>query len=213
MMDWSAFGGAAVGAIFAVVAMIVIFAIWDYFDRRKAKNDQQPTQSKPAKSPLDDILESHLEEYIIAHFGELFPGWKIVDVESDTAAKMIRPLGVRRRTEGGEIDILCTDNNGDFVVIELKRNRAPDEVVAQIDRYMAWVEQNLVQPNQQVRGIIIARKFSKHLNYTLSRRSGIDFWLYDWQLNFTPVTNGQTKGVSEIHDSNLNQSNQGHLDA
>ena len=43
--------------------------------------------------------------------------------------------GIRYRTDAGEIDILCLDVKNNFVVIELKRNKAPDRVVAQVDRY------------------------------------------------------------------------------
>ena len=54
----------------------------------------------------------------------------------------------------GVIDILCKDNNGDFVVIELKKEKSSDKVVGQILRYMGWVKENLAQ-DKDVRGIII----------------------------------------------------------
>jgi hypothetical protein len=181
-MDWSSFFGAFIGLIFAILASLGAFAIWDYFDRRKA------VTVLPLRKPaLDDILEKHLEEFIVEHFNELFPGWRIYgDVGDET-----RPKGIRYRVRGaGEIDMLCLDDNNDFVVIELKRNRAPDKVVSQVDRYIGWVEQNIAETRQDIRGIIIARKPSKHLEYSLSRRSEIDLWAYDWKLVFTPITKG-----------------------
>jgi hypothetical protein len=57
-------------------------------------------------------------------------------------------------------------------------------VVAQVDRYIAWVEKNLAQPNQRVRGLIIAKSFERRLKFTLPQRRNIDFWIYDYQLRF-----------------------------
>ena len=41
---------------------------------------------------------------------------------------------------GGVIDLLCLDYNGDVVIIELKRNKTPREVTAQVLDYAAWVK-------------------------------------------------------------------------
>lgn len=57
-------------------------------------------------------------------------------------------------------------------------------MVAQVDRYIAWVEKNLAQPGQRVRGLIIAKSFDKRLKFTLIQRRNIDFWIYDYQLRF-----------------------------
>jgi hypothetical protein len=38
------------------------------------------------------------------------------------------------------IDLLCLDGNGDLVIIELKRDRAPRDVLAQILEYASWVD-------------------------------------------------------------------------
>lgn len=40
---------------------------------------------------------------------------------------------------GGQIDLLCIDPAGDIVVVELKRNKTPREVVAQGLDYASWV--------------------------------------------------------------------------
>lgn len=180
-MDWSAVVGSVIGTTMAVLVMIGIILIWDYFDRRKAG-----TKSAVSKSGLDDLLESHLEEFILRRFDTLFPGWKIYDVANPNNGNS-KPKGVRYRTGAGavgEIDILCIDENGDFVVIELKRNKAPDRVIAQINRYIAWVEENLAEQSQNVRGIVIAKSFNNHIHYSLSKSDQIDLWVYDWQLTF-----------------------------
>lgn len=40
---------------------------------------------------------------------------------------------------GGIIDLLCIDNSGDLVVVELKKGRTPREVTAQALDYASWV--------------------------------------------------------------------------
>ena len=182
-MDWSAFFGAIVGVVIIVSVLFGAIFIWDYFDRRRPASN--PSNSS---SNLDSLLEIHLEEFIVRRFDTLFPGWKIYKNHSNTSDDKPKPSklkGIRYRTQGGEIDILCLDENDDFVVIELKRGKAPDRVVAQIDRYIAWVEKNLAKPSQKVRGIVIAKSFNNHIFYSLSKRDGIDLWIYDWQLTFT----------------------------
>ena len=41
--------------------------------------------------------------------------------------------------DGGRVDVLAIDGDGNLAVIELKRNRTPREVVAQILDYGLWV--------------------------------------------------------------------------
>lgn len=41
---------------------------------------------------------------------------------------------------GGYIDILCVDENGDLVIIELKRDKTPREITAQVLDYASWVK-------------------------------------------------------------------------
>ena len=45
-----------------------------------------------------------------------------------------------RTAYDGEIDLLCIEENGDLVVIELKRRKTPRDVVAQTMDYASWVK-------------------------------------------------------------------------
>jgi hypothetical protein len=40
---------------------------------------------------------------------------------------------------GGIIDLLCIDNNGDIIIIELKRDKTPRDVTAQVLDYATWI--------------------------------------------------------------------------
>ena len=42
---------------------------------------------------------------------------------------------------GGRVDILAIDGDGNLAVVELKRNRTPRDVVAQVLDYGSWVRQ------------------------------------------------------------------------
>ena len=64
------------------------------------------------------------------------------------------------------IDILAQDTDGQLVVIELKVSRGHDRTIGQILNYIGWVRENLVNPNQEVRGIIIAKEITEDLRLT-----------------------------------------------
>lgn len=183
-MDWFAAAGGFAGSFFGIMFLIGAFLIWDYFDRRKTAATVVEKSPKP-KSLQDDVLERHLEELVVENFAQLFPGWMIYE---DGNSDHTKPAGIRYRTPAGEIDILCLDESNNFVVIELKRNRAADKVIGQVDRYLAWVEQNLVQAEQHVRGIIIAKRHGDHLIYSASRNADIELWTYDLRLSLVQKT-------------------------
>ena len=163
-MDWSSFLGGLAGSVIGITLTVVVLLIFDNDGGRK-----EPLLAPARRLTLDDILEGHLEQLIVERFEDLFPGWRIYspDSENDDLPHAGKSSGVRLRTPAGEIDMLCVDTDGRFVVIELKRNRAPDKVVAQTDRYIAWVTQNMAKPGQAVRGLIICKSFDRHLSYTL----------------------------------------------
>ncbi|MBK8901689.1 MAG: DUF1016 family protein [Anaerolineaceae bacterium] len=190
-MDWAAFWGALVGVILAFVALVGGFLILDEITRRKSpkKENAQPTKPEP-------LSEKQLETLIKEHFNELFPGWSLyaTNLEADDS---INPLGIRFRTRlAGEIDFLCNNEEGEFVVIELKKDKAPDKVKAQIERYINWVEQNKAQPGQKVHGIIIAKSFDTRLAYALLNQDRIQLWTYRLNIEFNQ------KSVTDILEAN-----------
>ncbi len=174
------FTAAFLGSIVGVLLIVGIFAVWDYFLQRKEKRERP---QRPLTA--EQVLERQLEQYLVEHFSKIFKGWRIYgneEIQPTPQDSSQRPLGVRYRTKAGEIDLLCVDSKDNLVVVELKRDRAPDRVVAQVDRYIAWVKKHLAKPDQRVYGIIIARRFDQRLFHTLQRRRDIKMWTFSWYL-------------------------------
>lgn len=106
-------------------------------------------------------MENQLEDFIISNWKntELGKKYDLIYEEGELKSKQYR-------TEIGIIDILAFDKkNNCHVVIELKRNQTSDDTVGQLMRYMGWVKRHLKDEN--VKGIIIAGKYDKKLDYAL----------------------------------------------
>lgn len=84
--------------------------------------------SPPAPLPTSPLAsEQQLEEMIVAAPQILSGQWMLIGRQE--------PTGL-----GGRIDLLAIAPDGSLVLIELKRNRTPREVVAQALDYASWVE-------------------------------------------------------------------------
>jgi len=68
----------------------------------------------------------------------------------------------------GPIDLLVKDSKRRYVVIELKKGRASDKVVGQLQRYRGYILQELARPGQRVRGMIVSQSVDKRLKYAVS---------------------------------------------
>jgi integrase len=90
-------------------------------------------------------------------------------------------VGKQYQTDTGPMDILCISKDGKtLLVVELKKGRASDMVVGQTLRYMGYVSDELAEPNQQVKGLIIALSDDKRLRRALGPLNGsIKFYRYE----------------------------------
>ena len=69
--------------------------------------------------------------------------------------------------------------------MELKKGRASDVVVGQLLRYMGFVQEELAEPTQAVRGVIIALEDDQRLRRALAMVPSIEFYRYE--VNFKLV--------------------------
>lgn len=83
----------------------------------------QPAPLSPTKLASEQVLE----DMIVREPGILSAEWMIIGRQEPTGF-------------GGRIDLLAIAPDGSLVLIELKRNRTPREIVAQALDYAAWVE-------------------------------------------------------------------------
>lgn len=91
--------------------------------------------------------------------------------------------GRQYSTEVGTIDLLCVDNDKNFVVIEFEKGQGSDKTIGQITRYIGWVKKNLAS-DKEVRGIIIAHKIDEKLEYSASVLNNVDVKYYKIELKF-----------------------------
>lgn len=84
--------------------------------------------------------------------------------------------GVEYPVEAGRIDILALDQEGKFVVTELKLSLGRSKTLGQLLYYMGWVDVNLGRG--PCRGVIIAREISDDLRLAAKRAAGILLYQY-----------------------------------
>ena len=89
-------------------------------------------------------------------------------------------IGQQYPTDTGFIDILAVSKDRkEILVIELKKGRASDAVVGQIQRYMGYILDEVAEEDQTVRGCIIALEDDLRIKRALRINSSIEFYRYE----------------------------------
>jgi hypothetical protein len=109
------------------------------------------------------VLESGLEEAVKANLKQL--GLRLADADIRQQCS----LGIG----AGRTDLICLDQNSDFVILELKAVHTSDEAVGQILRYMGFVREKWAEASgKKVRGIILSPSFDEQLRLA-AKEAGI----------------------------------------
>ena len=103
-------------------------------------------------------LETRLQEWLARDISVLDPDLLVIGREVETDF-------------GGYIDLLCIDSAGDLVVIELKRDRTPREITAQVLDYGSWVDG---LPHARVTSIADKYLVERGFEQTFRERFGSD---------------------------------------
>lgn len=122
------------------------------------------------------LLEAHLQDYMFRNWDTVFPGFKLY--QGSAGREFVThepPVGV--------IDFLCQDDDGNFVVIETKRDTPDRQAIGQILGYMGWVRMQLCGPGQTVRGILLCGEVTDRLR--MAAVTVPDLELVTYEISFT----------------------------
>jgi restriction system protein len=130
-------------------------------------------------SATEFALEKHLEDFLVKNWSqtELGRTHDIYTVDGEI-------VGQQYPSDTGPLDILAVSKDGkELLVVELKKGRASDSVVGQIQRYMGYVLDDLCEEGQTVRGVIIALDDDLRIRRALAVAPNIEFYRYQVSFN------------------------------
>jgi restriction system protein len=137
------------------------------------------------EDPSVFALEKHLEDFLVQNWKQTELGKHYNIYEEDGVL-----LGQQYPSDTGPIDILAVSKDKKtLLVVELKKGRASDNVVGQIQRYMGYVKEELAEVNQEVKGVIIALEDDLRIKRALSVTNNIEFYRY--QVSFKLFKNNE----------------------
>lgn len=132
-------------------------------------------------------LERHLHDFLRDNWNalEIAQQWALYSEPGDDEA------GYEYPTEVGRIDLLARHKSEPrWLVIELKRQSSADQTLAQLLRYMGWVQRHLAKPEEQVEGMIICRDTDKRLPYALEMVPNVALKTYEVEFQLKDLTPG-----------------------
>lgn len=130
------------------------------------------------ESVSEFALEKHLEDFLVKNWNQTDLGREFDIYQEDGEL-----VGQQYPSDTGPIDILAISKDKmTLLVVELKKGRVSDTVVGQIQRYMGYVKDELAEPNQVVKGIIIGSEDDNKIRRALSVTVNIEFYRY--QISF-----------------------------
>lgn len=126
------------------------------------------------EDPSVFAMEKHLEDFLVQNWAQSELG-KLYDIYMEDGEL----VGQQYPSDTGPIDILAiSKDKKKLLVVELKKGRASDGVLGQIQRYMGYVKDELAEPGQAVAGVIIALEDDVRLRRALSVATNIEFYRY-----------------------------------
>ncbi len=83
----------------------------------------------------------------------------------------------------GRLDLLCEDDDGNYWIIELKKDSGYDDAFAQTMDYIKWFEENKVKGSQKVYGIICLNGPTKDLIQKVNNEPRVKLFEYNISYN------------------------------
>lgn len=150
-----------------------------YADIRNDREEGEKEEKETESSATEFAYESDLRDYLANNLNLIDEGLKLYAGENSD--------GIEFNAGGRYIDILAVDSIKKFVVIELKVSQGHEKVIGQILRYIGWVKENLAEGNDEVRGIIVARKITNDLRLAARGASGVMLKEYKLSVELSSV--------------------------
>ncbi|MCB0026747.1 MAG: DUF91 domain-containing protein [Anaerolineales bacterium] len=125
-------------------------------------------------------LERHLQDFLWLNWDETELGneWRRYQEPGNETA------GYEYSCSVGRIDILAQHRqNGDWLIVELKRAQGSDVTLGQLLRYMGWVKRHLATPAETVHGLIVAHQVTDQLRYAAQAVPNVG--CKEYQVKFT----------------------------
>lgn len=160
--------------------------LWGYPEEIQASYEEQigsflsgapvsRESTRRVEETLSFVMEKYLEEFLVKNWDKtlLAQDWDFVDSQV--------------QSEVGRLDILAKSKDDQtMLVVELKLNRATDQVLGQVQRYMGWVK-NELEPDKEVKGLIIGDQLDPKLEYALSVVDNVSFMRYEMDFRLLGV--------------------------
>ncbi|MEM2619415.1 MAG: endonuclease NucS [Candidatus Hadarchaeales archaeon] len=143
--------------------------LWWIFKKEIQRAEEVETEAVPFEA------EAELRDFLCKH------------PEAIERGLSLEEGGVEYQTDVGRIDLLCRDENGHFVVVELKKTEASDKALGQLLRYMGWIKEKKAG-GKKVRGILITHEFDENLDYALKTVPDVKvkYYAIRFELDDTP---------------------------
>lgn len=118
-------------------------------------------------------------------------------------------VGRQVRTDhGGFIDLLAINDQGQLVIVELKRARTPREVVAQCLDYGSWVHglsmDRVVSIFESFKGTSLETAYSNHFETALPEDIDPDYQIVIVAESLDDASERIVKHLSDVHQVNIN---------
>lgn len=140
----------------------------------RSEETPKARQSRERQEALLRFYEDDIEARLLAYLPQL--GLRLfAGSDGRSGRQYVCPVG--------RIDLLCTEEKSNFVVVELKKGEAPEQTLLQLLRYMSWVRQNLAK-GRDVRGIIVAESADQNLRQIVGEVPGVSIQYYRVAIDF-----------------------------
>ena len=116
----------------------------------------------------------------------VYRNWLRVDWGCDLELYKTKKRGGRHFPAGPwRIDFLARDTNtNDLVVIHQAKSGSSDATVGKLLKHIAWVKENVAEPGQNVRGMIVTRETDTTLEYAVKDLKFVEVRTYSTSIDF-----------------------------